>query len=321
MFPTRAPALPHSAATRLVRVPDWPKLPAGMLLYKVSMVALDSRGFVYVAHRGEHPLFRLDRDGALCGFVGEGVMRKSIGYDLGGKTPVPMEEAYYLHGLHIDPWDNVWITDCGRHLVMRFDPAGNLTLSLGVDGVPGCDGTHFHQPTHVWVMPSGEFFVSDGYGNSRVAKFARDGRFISDWGSRGTDPGQFHTPHAIAVGTDGNVHVSDRENDRVQVFDQGGRLLAIWDGLHSMDGICWAPDGSYYGSGGIDHAIIRFGPDGKPAQVWCDPAKGDYPDRNLRPFPDGDYPHGIAVDRAGFIYIAETTVDPRGSRVLKFRRA
>jgi len=284
------------------------------------MVVMDSRGRIYVAHRGDHPLFSLNADGSLRGAIGSDVIVKSVGYNLTGNKPVPMEEAYFLHGLHVDPWDNLWVTDCGRHLVMRFDPAGKLTMTLGVDGVPGCDATHFNQPTHAWVVPSGEIFISDGYGNSRVAKFTRNGKFIKDWGTRGTDPGQFHTPHALAVGSDGQLHVSDRENDRVQVFDQDGRFLAAWDGLHSMDGLCWAPDGKYYGSGGIDHTIIEFGPGGRPAQVWADADKGDYPDRNLLPFPAGDYPHGIAVDADGFIYIAETTVDPRGSRVLKFKR-
>ncbi len=320
MFPTRAPALPHSASTRLVRVPDWPRLPSAMHLYKVSMVVPDSRGIIYVAHRGDNPLFSLNPDGTLRSVIGAAVIRKSTGYNLNGPKPVPMEEAYCLHGVHVDPWDNLWVTDTGRHLVMRFSPEGKLTLTLGVDGVPGCDGTHFHQPTHTWVVPSGEIFVSDGYGNSRVAKFTRDGTFIKDWGTRGIGPGQFHTPHTLAVGSDGNLHVSDRENDRVQIFDLDGNFLEVWNGLHSLDGLWWAPDGKYYGSSGIDHSIIEFGPGGRPAQVWADADKGDYPDRNLKPFPEGDYPHGISVDRDGFIYIAETTIDPRGSRVMKFAR-
>ena len=319
MLPVRPPALQHSATSRLIRVPDWPKLPAGMKLHKVSMVELDSQGNVYVAHRGDHPLFSLHPDGSLRSLIGEDVITQTTAYDVSGPVPVVIETNYGLHGLSVDPWDNLWVTDTGRHLVMRFDPKGKLNLTLGVDNVPGCDATHFNQPTHAIAVPTGEIFVTDGYGNFRVVKLSAEGKFIKDWGTSGYGPGQFHTPHAIRLGPDGNLYVSDRENDRVQIFTQDGKHLGIWDGLHSMDGICLAPDGRFYGSSGIDHAIIQFGPGGRPVQIWADAAQGDYPDRYLQPFPNGDYPHGISVDQDGFIYIAETTVSPLGSRLLKFR--
>jgi len=319
MLPVRAPTLNHTAKSRLVRVPDWPKLPAGMKLHKVSMVERDSLGNIYVAHRGDHPLFSLHPDGTLRSFIGEDVIKQSTAYDLRGPVPIPIETIFCLHGLSIDPWDNVWITDSGTHEVMRFDPQGKLTMRLGVDGVAGCDDTHFNQPTHAIAVPTGEIFVTDGYGNFRVVKFSAEGKFIKDWGTSGIGPGQFHTPHTIRLMPDGNLYVSDRENDRVQIFDQNGKHLGIWHDLHSMDGICVAPDGRIYGSSGIDHAIIQFGPGGRKEQIWADGAKGDYPDRDFRPFPNGDYPHGISVDQDGFIYIAETTVSPLGSRLLKFR--
>jgi hypothetical protein len=319
MLDVRPPPLPHSAKSRLVRVPDWPKLPADWKLHKTSMVERDSKGNIYVAHRGDHPLFSLHPDGTLRSLIGEDVIKQSTAYDLSGPVPKVIETIYCLHGLHIDPWDNVWITDSGRHTVMRFDPKGKLNLVLGVEDVAGCDATHFNQPTHAIALPTGEIFVTDGYGNSRVAKFSAKGKFIKDWGTRGIEPGQFHTPHTIRLGPDGNLYVCDRENDRVQIFDQDGKHLATWDGLHSMDGICIAPDGRIYGCAGIDHAIIQFGPDGRRDQVWADADKGDYPDRDFRPWPDGDYPHGISVDQDGFIYIAETTPSPLGSRLLKFR--
>lgn len=142
---------------------------------------------------------------------------------------------------------------------MRFDQVGQLTLVLGVDGQGGCDADHFNQPTDIWVASSGEIFVADGYVNSRMVKFNKDGKFIKDWGLRGTDAGQFHTPHVIASGPEGNLYVSDRENDRIQIFDQDGQWLGMWSGLHSVDGLCVAPNGTLYGSSGIDHAIIEFG--------------------------------------------------------------
>ena len=156
----------------MVRVPDWPKLPASIHLDRVAGVVQDSRGLFYAVHRGGSPMICLNPDGTLRRTVGAGVHRKSVAFLwFKGTIRDKMEELYFLHGLHVDPWDNVWVTDIGRHLVMRFDPEGRLTLTLGVDGVPGCDETHFNQPTHACVAPTGEIFVTDGYGNARVVKF------------------------------------------------------------------------------------------------------------------------------------------------------
>ena len=229
--------------------------------------------------------------------------RKSVAYDLRGEKPVPMEVRHWLHGLHVDPWDNVWVTDCGRHLVFKFDPAGKLVQILGRDGELGCTDRLFHQPTHVCVLPTGEFFVTDGYGNSRVVKFTAAGERLLEWGTRGIAPGEFHTPHVITLGRDGLLYVSDRENDRVQVFDTQGRLKAEWPGLHSVYGLHAAPDGKIYGGAGLDNAVIEFDAHGRPAQVWAEP--GFF-----------CYPHGITVDPAGAIYIAEIA----GNRALKLVR-
>jgi DNA-binding beta-propeller fold protein YncE len=287
MNAVRAPAFTHAAREKLIRVPDWPRLPPGFNLERVSGVAADSRGRVYVAHRGNHPLLRLHPDGSLDREIGAALMHKSLGYDLRAAAPVPMEVRHWLHGLHIDPWDNVWVTDVGRHLVWRFDPAANLTLTLGTDGATGCDTTHFYQPTHVCVLPSGEFFVTDGYGNSRVVKFSAQAEFLFAWGTRGTAPGQFHTPHVATLTRDGLLAISDRENDRVLLFDPAdGTLRVEWPGLHSVDGLHTAPDGTLYGAAGLDRAVIEFDHDGRPAQVWAEP--GFF-----------TYPHGIGADAEG----------------------
>ena len=304
MNAVRAPAFQSHARTPLVRVDNWPQLPAGFKLERVSGVAVDSRGFVYVAHRGEHPLLCFNPDGTFRAEIGADVHRKSVAYDLRGATPVPMEVRNWLHGLHVDPWDNVWVTDCGRHLVMKFSPAGALVQTLGRDGETGGTDRLFYQPTHVCVLPTGEFFVTDGYGNSRVIKFSAAGERLLEWGIRGTAPGEFHTPHVITLGRDGLLYVSDRENDRVQVFDDQGRLQAEWPGLHSVDGLHAAPDGRIYGAAGLDNAIVEFDAAGRPAQVWAEP--GFF-----------CYPHGITVDSAGAIYAAEIA----GNRVLKLVRA
>jgi DNA-binding beta-propeller fold protein YncE len=274
-------------------VAGWPQLPAEITLDRVVGVGVDSRGFVYIAHRGERPLLCLYPDGRLCREIGAETQRKTTAYDRRGPVPVPIATRCWLHGLHIDPWDNVWITDVGRHLVMKFNPAGELGLTLGVDGEPGCDARHFDQPTHICVVPSGEIFVTDGYGNSRIAKFTAEGKFLLDWGRRGIAPGEFHTPHVITLGPDGRLYVTDRENDRVQVFDHMGRVQAVWPDLHSVDGLYAAPDGYLYGSAGIDHAVLRWDREGHLRDVWAEPGMFRYP-------------HGIAVDAAGAIYTADT---------------
>src|SRR5437763_14935303 len=135
-------------------VAGWPKLPPGVELGPVSAVATDAADRVYVFHRGPKPVLVFNRDGA---FV------RGWGHDA-IKTP---------HGLRIDAEGNIWGTDIGNHLVMKFSAEGKLLLSLGKKGQPGDGPDRFDRPTDVAVAPGGEFYVSDGYGNSRVLKFSR----------------------------------------------------------------------------------------------------------------------------------------------------
>ena len=292
MFPLRASSFTHSSRTKLEIQRRWTEI-AGFTLDRVVGVDLDSRGRIYLAHRGEHPVLRLHPDGTFDREIGAQHLRKSVAYDLRGPVPIPMAERYWMHCVHVDPWDNLWLTDVSRHLVFKFSPEGELLLTLGVDGVTGCDASHFFQPTHVCVLPSGEFFITDGYGNSRIAKFGADNRFLFDWGRRGTANSEFHTPHVITLGADGLLYMTDRENDRIQVFRTDGTHVATWPDLHSIDGLYAAPDGLIYGSSGIDNAIIRFDRTGRTLDVWTLPGV-------LR------YPHGIAVGPDGAIYLAET---------------
>lgn len=302
MNPTRAPAFAHRSTSRLRIDPDWPNLPPHITLFCVSAVALDSRGYLYVAHRGNNPLLRFRPDGSFDREIAADLQRKTIGYNLMGDEPVAMDLRHWLHGVHVDPWDHVWVTDVGRHLIWRFDPEGNLVKTLGVDGVSGCDATHFHQPTHVCVLPSGDYFVSDGYGNSRVAKFSADDRLVKSWGRRGPAVGEFHTPHVFARDEDNRLYLSDRENDRVLVYDENGDCLAEWPGLHSVDGLHYATDGFLYGAAGLDGAVVRWNKQGQLLDVWSEPGQFGYP-------------HGITVAPDGTIYTAETD----SGRLLRMR--
>jgi streptogramin lyase len=288
-------AVPFTPASSrpLHAVAGWPRLPASFELDRVIGVAVNSKGLIFVAHRGENPLFCLHPDGSFAGDFALGAMQKTTAYDLRGPVPVPIATRYWLHGLHLDPWDNVWVSDVGRHLVMKFDPSGKLLMTLGVDGKSGDDDQHFGQPTHVCVVPSGEFFVTDGYGNSRIVKFSATGEYLMEWGTRGTAPGEFHTPHVIVLGPDGLLYMTDRENDRIQVFDQAGRVQAEWPDLHSVDGLCYGADGFFYAGAGMDHAVLRLDQNGTLLDVWTVPGA-------MR------YPHAVARSADGAIYAADS---------------
>ena len=204
----------------------WPKLPADFSFRMVSNLAEDSLGRLYVVHRGAQPLVRFDAEGNFLGSLADSVITLSINYDLGKNPPAPIGCEHWLHGLHVDPWDNIWITDLGRHLVMKFDPKGELLLTLGRPDLPGEELNRFNQPTAVAVGRSGHVYVADGYGNSRVVKYAADGRPLQAWGRKGSAPGEFHTPHGLALDEEENVYVAERLNHRVQVFDHSGKFLA-----------------------------------------------------------------------------------------------
>ncbi|NMM47571.1 peptidyl-alpha-hydroxyglycine alpha-amidating lyase family protein [Marinigracilibium pacificum] len=133
------------------------------------------------------------------------------------------------HGLTVDEEDNIWVTDTGLDQVFKFNRKGKLLMTLGIAHEKGDDHIHFNRPTDVAVLKGGSFYVSDGYGNSRVIKFSKEGKFQFQWGEKGSNEGQFNLPHAIDVDFEGNVYVADRENGRVQKFDSNGKFLKSWD--------------------------------------------------------------------------------------------
>jgi peptidylamidoglycolate lyase len=132
------------------------------------------------------------------------------------------------HGLEVDNEDNIWVTDVALHQVFKFNYTGELLMVLGVPNQPGVDSFHFNLPTDVAVSSNGSFYVSDGYGNSRVVKFSRQGEYLFEWGKFGTDKGAFNIPHGLDLDKLGNVYVADRENNRIQKFDSLGRFISLW---------------------------------------------------------------------------------------------
>jgi len=190
-----------------------------------TAISEDSNGFLWVFHRGE--FVWQDRPGnerpikspcILQVDPNTGAVLKKFGTD------------FFLipHGLYVDTEDTIWVTDVGRHQVFQFDMEGKLLMTLGKERMPGLGATQFNKPTDVVRDLGGRIYVSDGYGNSRVAVFDNKGTFIRDWGSSGRGPGQFHVPHSIAMDNFGRVYVADRENSRMQVWESLDQEPLVW---------------------------------------------------------------------------------------------
>ena len=266
-------------------IPDFFQLPPGEHFVEPAGVAVNSKGHIYVFHRGKHPLMEFDSAGK---FV------RSIADDL----------FVTAHTLRVDAEDNIWTTDVGAHVVLKLSPEGRVLLALGRMRMPGDDVLHFNQPTDVAFDRDGNLYVTDGEGNSRVLKFDKYGNVLLGWGMKGSGPGQFDLPHSIAI--DGDlVYVGDRENARIQVFDRDGRFLREWKLGHPF-GLCIAPDHSIYMCDAIAGHILKIDREGKVVGVIAgpEPGKGRHFD-----------PHQIALDKENSIFAAE--VMPW--RVQKFR--
>lgn len=201
-------------AVRLRFGEDTDTMPEGMRFGPVSAVATDNQNRVYVFKRDA-------KTDQLVVFDSTGKYVRSWGKGLFVRP----------HGLRIDREQNVWAVDDFGHQVFKFGNDGALSMTLGTKGVPGADEKTFNRPTDVAWDSRGNLYVSDGYVNSRVVKFDARGRYVKAWGTAGQAPGQFRTPHSIAVDSKDRVYVSDRENNRIQVFDADGKLLKIWDHL------------------------------------------------------------------------------------------
>jgi DNA-binding beta-propeller fold protein YncE len=214
--------LKYRVQIRFGEEPD--TMPDGWKFGRVSAVGTDSAGSVYVFHRGPKadPIVVFDAKGKYLRSWGRGVFGNA-------------------HGLRVDRDNNVWVTDNGLHLVHKFTNEGQLLLTLGVKGKPGTDEKTFNRPTDIAFASNGDFYVSDGYGNSRVVKFSREGKHLLTWGKKGSGPGEFNTPHSIAVDSHGAVYVSDRENNRIQIFDANGKFLRQWTHLGATQNIFITP--------------------------------------------------------------------------------
>jgi len=211
-----------SDSYELVR--DWPKLTEGFVLGNPTGLGIDSENNIVVFHRANRvwqepmPETKIEENTILTLDKTTGEIIKNWGADL----------FIMPHGLEVDKENNIWVTDVALHQVFKFSENGNLLLTLGEAQVAGNDSTHFNLPTDVAVADDGSFYVSDGYGNSRIIKFDKNGTYLFEWGKHGNAEGEFDIPHGIDLDNNGNVYVADRENNRIQKFDSKGNFIAVW---------------------------------------------------------------------------------------------
>jgi DNA-binding beta-propeller fold protein YncE len=262
-------------------VEEWAKLPQGWTFSDGAGIAIDSSDHVYILSRGTHPVTKWDRDGIFLGNWGGNYFRRA-------------------HGATIGPDGNIWCADDGDHTVTKFTPEGQVLMTLGTPGKssPFQSGLPFNRPTGVSVSPAGEVYVSDGYGNARVHKFASDGKLLFSWGEPGTGPGQFRLVHHVWLDTKGRVWVCDRENNRIQLFDTNGTFLTQWTDVSRPTAIFLDKEGVVYVAE-LNARISIFDNNGKLLARWGDTVGGDPWKQVLVA------PHAIAVDSRGDLYVAQ----------------
>ena len=275
---------------------------AGVAIDKdgVSIWVFDACGGTTCAGSNVDPILKFDANGVLVRSFGAGMILRP-------------------HTIHIDPEGNVWVTDregpdgedANRdgmgHQVLKFSSEGELLMTLGTAGIAGTGPNEFNSPSAVLVAPNGDIFVADGHGgdsNARIVKFSSGGRCITTWGQRGSAPGEFNTPHGLAMDSQGRLFVADRENGRIQIFDQDGTFLDEWDQYGEPSGVFIdANDTIYVADANSD--------DPNRESKWSEGVRiGSAKDGVVTAFiedPDENgSQEGVAVDMNGIVYTSLT---------------
>jgi sugar lactone lactonase YvrE len=263
-------------------------IPAGIVTGAPASVAIDKHGHLWVLYRGARPLTEFKNDGKFLRAFGEGLF-------------------VLPHGLKFDGDGNMWATDLVGHVVYKLSPRGRILLKLGTEGQAG----QINEPNDVAVGTNGNIFVAQGHtpsaiGDPRVVKFDKSGKFIKSWGGNGSGPGQFKVAHGIAIDASGRLWVADRENQRIQLFDQDGNYIREmkYAGLPCSLQI---GDKYIYMVNGYAGQILRLDLDGKvlAAIGKAGPGPGEFGEA-----------HSIAVSAKGEIWVADSI----NSTVHKFVR-
>jgi streptogramin lyase len=280
LIPQSAPDLDYIA------VADPLTLPAGATMGAPASTAFDSKGHLWVLNRGPQPLMEFEADGKFIRGFGEGLFTRT-------------------HGLRIDGEDNLWVTDVGAHIVMKLSPQGATLLTLGTKGQPGdwneaTESRRFNEPNDVAIGRNGDIFVVQGHtagkGDPRVLKFDKTGKFVKSWGGPGTEPGKFQVAHGIALDANGLLWVADRENQRIQIFDDNGKFVRELKYAGLPCGL-QIGDQYIYMVNGFAGQLLRLDLNGNVLAVVGKPGKG------LGEFGEA---HFVTVSPKGEIYVADT---------------
>lgn len=285
---------------------DWACLPDGWAM-PAAAVAVDAQDRVYCFNRNpDHPIVVFDRQGTFLSSWGAGLIR-------------------FAHAIIVDADDHLWLVDRDHGQIMQFTATGELLRTIGTKGYRSDTGvdpndfsssaykhvTHgggpFNLPTDIALTPSGEMFITDGYGNARVHKFAADGTYLFSWGEPGTGPGEFNMPHGVWIDRHGRVLVCDRENDRVQVFSQEGEFLNSWPTRLIGPAVFYVDDEDIVyipeHNGGMVSVLTL---EGERLAQWGDPMYRSC--------------HGIWGDSHGDLYVVQPVQGKRGRQVVKYLR-
>ena len=244
-----------SSSYRLVD--DWAQLPGGREMGAVGKITMDPDGeHLWAVIRCDAPV---EQFGLECL---DSDLDPILKFDMEGNVVTSFGSGLFIwpHGIDVDREGNVWVADAvssGRipqgdtrgHQVIKFSPRGEVLMTLGTPGRAGSDPRSFNAPSDVAVAVNGDVFVADGHGgngNNRVVKYSSDGTFIQEWGQTGWAPGEFRSLHGIAIDPRGRVFVADRSNNRVQIFDQEGNFLAMWNQFGRPSGIAFDGNGNIY---------------------------------------------------------------------------
>jgi DNA-binding beta-propeller fold protein YncE len=265
------PGLPYTVVNGFFRFPK------GMALGESSGVAVNSKGHIFLFQRVKPMLAEYDAKGNFIQSIGEGLFA-------------------HPHGLRIDPDDNIWTTDDGNHLVLKLDASGNVLLVLGRINTGAEANWLFNKPADVAFAKNGDVYVADGYGNSRIVKFDRDGNYIKAWGKYGTGPGEFNLPHSVAVDKQGRVYVGDRENQRIQIFDADGIFIKQWTGVGYPYGLVITSDQHVWMADGGYDRVVELDQDGKILGAFGEP--GHTPGQMA-------WAHFLAIGPDQTIYLAD----------------
>ncbi len=290
---------------------EWIELPDGREWGSTSTVYYAGNGNIWVAERcggNTNCLDTPDIDPIMLVDV-DGNILKSFGKNM----------IVWPHGMHVDPDGNVWLADArgdeerGKgHQVHKFSPDGELLMSLGTAGVAGKGEYTFDQPCDVAVAENGDIFVADGHGaggNNRIVKYNSKGEYLMEWGTTGSERGEFREPHAIAINSEGKVFVGDRHNARVQIFDQEGNHIDYWTQFGRPSGVYIDKNDIMYVADSESNTGYQRNPGwergiriGSSLNGWV---TAFIPDPNQGYMRGTSVAEGVTADEAGNVYGAE----------------